>query len=285
MSLRASDGGSIARVIPAPADHAARLRAIAWLAGNLARDQVNPILAEAPAEPTPLATIPALPATPSATEPPPASAAAPAEQPPSSQVAPPSSPPPGSNAAGAIVRTEPHRLSSPLLWSVSGSVGPVIVALDQPFLVMGPFTVRIHDSTAWQLEVQRRRMNEHLVIGGTLEGTHSNRANTDSAQLVGVNVFVGAAWHFRLCSLEATIGAGPEAASVAQFVTVPVGYQTELVSYDAYRFALYAKGSIAAAIPVTDSIEALLQLSFHVTSTQEQSWFGASTIGVRYLLP
>ena len=48
----------LVRDIPTPTDRAARLRAIAWLAGNLARDQVTPIVAEAPAEATPLATIP-----------------------------------------------------------------------------------------------------------------------------------------------------------------------------------------------------------------------------------
>ena len=80
ISLRANDGTSVTRVIHAPAEHAARLRAIAWLAGNLARDQVSPILAEAPAEPSAPATIPALPyppaprrsRRPAATEPPPA---------------------------------------------------------------------------------------------------------------------------------------------------------------------------------------------------------------------
>ena len=45
---------------PRAAERADRLRAIAWLAGNLARDQVSPILAEAPAQPSSLATPPAL---------------------------------------------------------------------------------------------------------------------------------------------------------------------------------------------------------------------------------
>ena len=67
MSLRANDGTSVVRVIPAPVERGARLRAIAWLAGNLARDQVSPILAEGPAESSPSATIPAPPATPVAT--------------------------------------------------------------------------------------------------------------------------------------------------------------------------------------------------------------------------
>ena len=48
VSLRTPDAAPIARSIPAPPERAARLRAIAWLAGNLARDQVSPLVAEAP---------------------------------------------------------------------------------------------------------------------------------------------------------------------------------------------------------------------------------------------
>ncbi len=46
MSLRTNDSMPVVRDIPAPTDRAARTRAIAWLAGNLARDQVTPIVAE-----------------------------------------------------------------------------------------------------------------------------------------------------------------------------------------------------------------------------------------------
>jgi hypothetical protein len=287
MSLRASDGTSVVRVIPAPVERGARLRAIAWLAGNLARDQVSPILAEGPAEASPSAMIPAPPATPVATAPPPAATEPPAEQPPSSLLPPPSSPPPPSDVAAATisVRPEPQKSPGPLLWSVSGSVGPVIAAFERDPSSAGPFSVRIHDSTAWQLEVQRRRINEHLVIGGTFEGTRSNRAEGDSPQLLGVNVFMGAAWHYRHCNLEATIGAGPEAASILQFDILPTGGQTEPSPYYSYRFELYAKGTVAAAVPLGDSIEGLLELGFHVSGTHEESWFGASTIGLRYVLP
>jgi hypothetical protein len=286
MSLRANDGTSVARVIPSPVDRAARLRVIAWLAGNLARDQVSPILAEAPVEPLPLPTVPALPVATAATEPPPAATQPSGEHPSSLPVAPPSSPPLPGDVAGAIsLRTEPQKPPSPLFWSVSASVGPVIAAFDRGAFVVGPFTVRIHDSTAWQVEVQRRRTNGHLIIGGTFEGTHSNRADEDSPQLLGVNVFVGADWHSRLCNLEATIGAGPEGASILQYESVPVGNETEALPYYSYRFALYAKGAIAAAVPLGDSIEGLVELGFHVSSTREESWFGASTIGVRYILP
>ena len=52
MSLRTGDGAPISRVIRLRAEPAARLRAIAWLAGNLARDQVTPIIAEGENAPT-----------------------------------------------------------------------------------------------------------------------------------------------------------------------------------------------------------------------------------------
>jgi hypothetical protein len=51
MILRARDGEVTARQIDASADRAARLRDIAWLAGNLLRDQVSPIVGRPATEP------------------------------------------------------------------------------------------------------------------------------------------------------------------------------------------------------------------------------------------
>jgi hypothetical protein len=45
LSLRRPSDEPVARTLPAPSEKAARLRAIAWMAGNLARDQVTPFLA------------------------------------------------------------------------------------------------------------------------------------------------------------------------------------------------------------------------------------------------
>ncbi|HEY4187672.1 MAG TPA: hypothetical protein VGP07_21520 [Polyangia bacterium] len=53
MSLRVGDATPVTRSIPSPSEHAARLHAIAWLAGNLARDQVSPLFAEVASEPLP----------------------------------------------------------------------------------------------------------------------------------------------------------------------------------------------------------------------------------------
>jgi hypothetical protein len=47
VSFRGASRQDAARAIPTPADRAGRLRAVAWLAGNLARDQVSPVVVAA----------------------------------------------------------------------------------------------------------------------------------------------------------------------------------------------------------------------------------------------
>ena len=285
MSLRANDGTTVARVIPAPAEHAARLRAIAWLAGNLARDQVSPILAEGPAEPSALSTIPALPADAVATEPPPApTVSRPTAAPPSNPL-----PPPNDGGGPTIsVRAEPRHPPGPLRWSISGSVGPVIGGVAQyqgrSWHLFGP-----QPSTAWQLTVQRRREHDRLVVGGTLEGTYNEDGNGDGPQLMGADVFVGADWHFRHCDLETTIGAGPEAALdnqgvVTSHATQMDGYIASIAGYSVYRLDLYGQGTAIAAIPFGGSVEGLVGLGVHLNAFQENNWFATATAGLRYRL-
>jgi hypothetical protein len=273
MSLRANDGASVTRVIPAPAEHAARLRAIAWLAGNLARDQVTPLLAEAPAEPSAPATIAALPASSAVIEPPPLATE------PSDKVAPPSNAP-LPNGTRLELRSQSERLPSPLRWSVSGSMGPVIADVGHG-ITWNAFAFR-RPSTAWQVTVQRRRERERLVIGGTLEGTYNESGTGEGPQLIGAHVFVGADWHFKYCSLEATLGAGPEGARVTQlaFSTTGSGAWT----YSVYHVDLYTQGTGSAAIPLSASLEGLLGLGAHLNAFQDKNWFATATIGLRYKL-
>jgi hypothetical protein len=49
MSLRRGTAGAVWRAVPAPGDRKARLQSIRWLAGNLAHDQVDAIVAPVPA--------------------------------------------------------------------------------------------------------------------------------------------------------------------------------------------------------------------------------------------
>jgi hypothetical protein len=279
MSLRTSDAPPVARSIPVPSDHAARLRAIAWLAGNLARDQVGPIVAESIGEPSTSTSITALPVPSTATEPPPgpAASALTAALPP---VLPPPSDPGGETLS---IRAEPRSAPGPLLWSISGSIGPIIADVER---VRGTWwsSFGLQPSTVWQLSVQRRRAQERLVIGGRLEGTYNNSGNGNGPQLFGADVFVGSDWRFRYCNLEATLGAGPEATNVYLLAyatpTMEGPYQISV-----YRFGLYAQGSITAAMPLTGGLEGLLQIGVHLTSSYAENWFMASSIGVRYRLP
>ena len=53
ISMRTGASARVSRTIPDVAERAARLRAVAWLAGNLARDQVGPLLPSLALAPTP----------------------------------------------------------------------------------------------------------------------------------------------------------------------------------------------------------------------------------------
>lgn len=60
VALRGRYEPPVVRVIPSPAEHGARVRAIAWLAGNLVRDQVSGIVASAGDTNSALANLPVL---------------------------------------------------------------------------------------------------------------------------------------------------------------------------------------------------------------------------------
>lgn len=278
MSLRANDAAPIVRVIPAPADHAAWLRAITWLAENLARDQVSPIIAQMPSVPSPTATASALPAGPPVTE-------SPAAPPTAAPVAPPpfADFPPGPTIA---VRVEPRVPPSRLRWSVTGSIGPLIAGVGHQPSSDWSTTAGLEPSTMWQIAVQRRRERDRLVVGGTLEGTYNHSGNGVGPQLIGAEVFVGADWPHKYCTLEATIGLGPEAASAVSlegFTTAGGSFSSS--PYFTYHLDLFVRGAVAAAVPLSGALEGILQLGVHLNASRDEQWFAASTIGVRYTLP
>ena len=82
VALRARYAPPVVRWIPSPAEYTARVRAIAWLAGNLVRDQVSGIVAVPTETASPLASMPALdPPTPAPTSPEPVQPRPPTEPP------------------------------------------------------------------------------------------------------------------------------------------------------------------------------------------------------------
>ena len=280
MSWRAGDATPVARSIPAPPEHAARLRAIAWLAGNLARDQVTPILAEAPPQMPSLATIPPAPTTAPATEPPPQpAAAAPAEIPPTAAGAPTIStqshdPTAGSHSWSVGVADGPTS-NFPLCYqSLPGTGRPSPCA---PFASLG---------SAWRLELQRRSRSEGFFEGAALEGTAGGQF---SPQLIGASAFIGSSRQHGKWSLESTFGAGLELSNSPELMTTSTtssttGFSSSTTVGPRILPALSADGAVAVAHPLSDSLDAILRQGVHISSDDVSTWFLSTTLGLRYNL-
>jgi hypothetical protein len=133
---------------------------------------------------------------------------------------------------------------------------------------------------AWQVDLQRRKSDERFIAGVTVEGTFNRDGGGGGPQLLGADVFMGTSWRHRLGTLEATIGAGLGAEQLL-VPTDPSNSNYQL----SYQLGVYAQGTVAAAVPLARSLEALLKLGVHLTGTHDDDWFAASTIGLRYTLP
>lgn len=187
----------------------------------------------------------------------------------------------------AATATESPQVSpAPIEWSVSGAAGPVIGTIQSPSAGVWPPSFGITPSTAWQIDLQRRRKEERFIAGVTLEGTYARDGSGAGQQLLGLDAFIGTGWQHRHWALEATIGAGLEAAQIFQDDTIfSNSGVTTSVYHPSYQLGLYAQGTLAAAVPVSTAIEVLLRLGVHLTGTHDEDWFAASTIGLRYRLP
>jgi hypothetical protein len=275
MSLRTNDATTpIVRDIPAPTDRAARLRAIAWLAGNLARDQVTPIVAQAPAETTPLATIPSIAPAP-ATEPPPlpSPTASPATAVPAAPVT--------ETAAETVATTgrvaPPENANGPYHWSITFADGPTAnMDKEQNKRIAG---------TAWHLDAQRYSGNGGFLLGAALSGTNGDFA----PQGIGTSVFVGSASRFGRWNFEATAGAGVElgfvsVTSVTATHSSANGFESTATQADAVRPGLLADAGVAVAHPLWQSVDAVVRLGAHLSTLSLDSWFLTTALGLRYNL-
>ena len=175
-------------------------------------------------------------------------------------------------------------------WFVSGAVGPVFAGLAAPSAGIWPPAAGL-TSTAWQVELRRRRPNERFVAGVTIEGTYDRGGGGGAGpQLLGLDAFIGKDWQHRHWSLEATIGAGLEAAGAgveaAQESQTYGSTTTFTYTYRlAYQLGLYTQGTLAAAVPVSNAVDILVRLGVHLSAAHDEDWFAASTIGLRYRLP
>jgi hypothetical protein len=282
MSLRTNDSTPIVRDIPAPNDRAARLRAIAWLAGNLARDQVTPLVAEAAIDMPSLATIPPATTVTPATEPPPLAEVTPGNVPPG----PLSDVPTISTPAGDAKSSAAH------FWTIGAADGPTSnfplctqtgVASSWPH----PCAPLAMHGTAWRLELQRRTKSEGFFQGAALEGTAGGGF---SPQLIGVSAFVGSSRRHGKWTFESTVGAGLELSSVDTTTLTSThsseeGFMSSVTTTNnGLRPALSADGAVAAAHPVSESLDAVLRVGAHVSTNDLSDWFLSVTLGLRYNL-
>ena len=275
MSLRTGDGSPVVRAIPAPPEHAARLRAIAWLAGNLARDQVTPIVAEVPAEATPLATMPSIAPVP-ATEPPPLGSPAATTTTaavPTAPVTP--------TAAETVATTERiaalDNATGPYLWSITFAGGPTAA-------VAKGWTTPIY-GTGWSLDVQRRSSKSGFLLGAGLSGTTGDFA----PQLIGLSAFVGSTRRLGLWRFEASVGAGLElggesVTTVTSTHSSSAGFQSIATQQDQIRPGLLADAGVAMAHPLWQSVDAVVRLGAHLSTISIDDWFLTTTLGLRYNL-
>ncbi len=279
MSLRTNDATPIVRDIPTPIDRAARLRAIAWLAGNLARDQVTPIVGEAPAETTPLATIPSIAPAP-ATEPPPlpSPTAIPTAVVPTAPVTP--------TAAETVATTgkiaPPENLTGPDHWSITFADGPTDnIARYHRRGESGTGSIF---GTAWYLDVQRRSEKNGFLLGAALSGTNGDFAPEE----IGLLVFVGSASRRGRWSFETTVGAGVELGEESVLSTTLTSdngsQQVALTQQNQVRPALLADAGVAVAHSLWRSVDAVVRLGAHLSTISLDDFFLATTIGLRYNL-
>jgi hypothetical protein len=261
VSMRAGLDRWVSRSIGAPADPTARLRAIAWLAGNLARDQVSGLLEQPERDPSPLVP-PAVPVAPSG-----GTATAGVV-------------PVGVARADVVVAVPTQEAGTG--WTVSAFGGPTynVIETDAP----GAANWRPIGFTGlgWQVEVQRQRPGTRSLVGFALQ-------LGPERHLLGAAGFLGSRWSRGRWLFEATGGAGIEVVRTMQSEPALVDstrngtfseVQVKLQSVP----ALCARAGATAGIRL-GSVELLARLGAHLTTMSLSQSYLAGTMGVRFEIP
>jgi hypothetical protein len=268
MSLRGRTTPPLSRSIPMPPAHAARLQAIAWLAGNLARDQVSAIVGGAPAAAGVAASSP--------TAPPPLASATVASREPVETL----------STTPAIVAIPP----GPAPWAVSFAGGPAAIYLNDVSRHLSAGSA-YYGGVAYQVEVQ------HQVPGGFLFGAALDVGPWFNTHLIGGAAFVGSGWYRRRVFAETTFGLGLEAVRMmVQNRTITAGSEgttdTSTATF-ATQPLLYVRAIGTVGTPITPAFDLIARLTLHITSAEtpfvsphnQQTDYASLTIGVRLRLP
>jgi hypothetical protein len=269
VSFHARSDERASRAIATPPDRAARLRAVAWLAGNLARDQVSPLILAAvttpPEAPTSVnydGSHVAAAASLSATQPAPMPAASDPAVPPA-------------DIAVVHRREAPTaHLSEDPSWTISLAGGPTMSYLGSEDGAPANFT------PSWQGEVQ------HRPLDGWLLGAAIDFGPTPLHRL-GFAATAGIFQRWRDFRFEETLGVGVETGTTTSTMIqnsslTGINSTTETSA----SATLYARAFVTAAHPLWHSWDVVLRLGGHsnVEGTPYTS-FLASSLGVRLRLP
>ncbi len=281
MSMRSGGSAHVSRTIPDVADRAARLRAVGWLAGNLARDQVGPLLPQ-------LALAPGPAAVPAATE----ARAAPA---PATPAPTPTEPPPaGLPLAGtdAEVTASPganHPAVAPR-WSITASGGATLtdgcLQASSPamFTCSNGLANSVSFGTSYHLEAQRQNSSDRMTLGAALDAGPDNH-------LLGLAGLIGTRRPWGRWYVEATLGAGVEAERVNVLTstlissTVEPGLSKSISVTEQVQPALYARVTGSIGIPINETFDFVTRLTAHFTSSGADHDFIGAGAGLRLKLP
>jgi hypothetical protein len=269
MSLRRGFEAPVARSVPSPADGAARLRAIAWLAGNVVRDQVSPFL-RASAD---LAES-SLPLEAQA-----AKQEAPAPEP---RTIPDTEPPP--LEAPPLPRAEmvATKASAPAgraggSWSVVVASGPT---LELDLALAGWFTQL---PLAFQAEVVRHRRDRwHWGVGADV--------GSSGMRFGGLAALGGIEGGWGKLRLEGSAGLGLQLASVRRISTTYVSSSTEIPSSETTITAspalfIYARAFVTLSYAVTPTWDLLLRVGGQMPFAETLGGpLVTAALGVRYNL-
>jgi hypothetical protein len=276
LSLHEHSDERVSRSIPAPADKAARLRAVTWLAGNVARDQVTPLLTLPPAGHADAAAPMSAPVEAGdaigAAEPGPASTQ------PAPLLVPTTLGPANDLQLATTSILEP---ALPRMWTVAASTGEAVQYGNQ--WEGSSFSNRMGVST--QIEVLRHRGD------GYLYGGVADFGPVDGHRL-GVAVAGGVERALGRFSLETSLGLGFETAAGQNEQTSTAvnsslsGRSSSTTVTSGYAWTPYARLFASMSHPVTRSWDVVLRVGGHapITGLLATS-FATGSLGVRLRLP
>lgn len=276
MSLRASTTTVVTRTIEGATDRAARLREIAWLAGNLARDQVSGLLAS----PLP-AERPVSMASPGSEAPPPATAETrPLEPPPVLPIVAPAVSPKQPESPVEVIAARPDPPSFPTYpaWSITVAGGPTVE----------PRATTAHDiftDSTYELEVQRQPDARGLVLGVALDV--GSRSALLGSHLLGMAALAGISRRYGRWLFDATAGVGLELARTTESLhpTFLSAQQTVVISSADVAPSLYLRGAGSVGLALTSELDLLVRLTVHLSSAGLIGDFAGCTAGLRFRLP